>query len=291
MDLRTKRRNVAGFTLIELLVVIAIIAILAAILLPVLSRAKLKATEASCVNNQKQIGAGTIMYVTDNNDYIMPDTAFNQKDYNGAINDAGGFWGPPGIAIWTTQASALKNVTDLLQSKTNLLWQYAQNVGIYHCPGDTRMTLSVGSGVGSFPDNIAWAYDSYAKTDNFGGGGKGAEVPFKKMAQVRRPSETFAFVEQSDSRGYNWGTFEMDCPTIGSITFVDIFAMYHGDVNTFCFADSHVEYHKWLDPAIISVGQLGAAGRAYDWGSNPQPTTGDSDYNYCLRHFLFQGNF
>ena len=284
MDLRTKRRNVAGFTLIELLVVIAIIAILAAILLPVLSRAKLKATEASCLNNQKQIGEGTIMYVTDFNDYIMPDEAFKQS------KDAGGFWGPPDPAIWISQASALKQVTSDLQSKTNLLWQYAQNVGIYHCPGDTRLNLAVGTG----PNNYAWAYDSYAKTDNFGGGGAGAEVPFKKMSQVRRPSETFAFVEQSDSRGYNVGTFEMVWNSPNSITFKDIFAMYHGDVNTFCFADGHVEYHKWIDPAVIYWGQLGASGKVFEFNetgfSGPSVTPGDRDYNYCLQHWLFLGN-
>ncbi|HTV39927.1 MAG TPA: prepilin-type N-terminal cleavage/methylation domain-containing protein [Candidatus Sulfotelmatobacter sp.] len=286
MDLRTKRRDVAGFTLIELLVVIAIIAILAAVLLPVLSRAKLKATEASCLNNQKQIGEATIMYVTDFNDNIMPDAAFNQKDATGGINDAGGFWGPPDPAIWISQASALKNVTADLQTKTNLLWQYAQNTGIYHCPGDTRLTLPIGSG-----NTVGWAYDSYAKTDNFGGGGSGNEVPFKKMSQVRRPSETFAFVEQSDSRGYNLGTFEMVWSSPSSITFVDIYAMYHGDVNTFCFADGHVEYHKWLDPAVIYWGQQGAEGKVYEFGSSPTPTPADSDYNYCLQHWLFQGNF
>ena len=78
-----------------------------------------------------------------------------------------------------------------------------------------------------------------------------------------------------------------------SITFEDIFAMYHGDVNTFCFADGHVEYHKWLDPAVIYWGQLGAAGKIYKFyqtGNTPQVTAGDSDYNYCLQHWLFQGN-
>ena len=133
------RHAVGAFTLIELLVVIAIIAILAAMLLPALSKSKELATGARCQSNQKQLGMAWVMYADDNRDVMVGGANFGGPDDWSDPPD-------PGVFVGQTRTAATAAVQ--VGIRKGKLFPYLKDVGVYHCPGDQRDKKKPGVGFG-----------------------------------------------------------------------------------------------------------------------------------------------
>lgn len=276
-------RGPAAFNLIEMLVVIVLISIMAALLLPAISKAKQQSAAASCLNNQKQLAAALHMYTEDNADRIVQ---MSDYDTGEPIFPAGGFWGGPmpGISAWKDRQTASAAVQTGLSS-SNAFYFYCGNLAVYHCPADSRVQAAPA------PDSPnGWGYDSYARTQNMGGepfgNYCGAGATYTKMSAIQRPSQTFSMMEAADWRGYDEGTWQVQW--MGqNFQWVQPPAIWHVNVSSAGFADGHAELYRWTDSGLISAGKT--AGQ----GLNPSrwngPTDG-ADYNFIYSHYLFPGH-
>jgi prepilin-type N-terminal cleavage/methylation domain-containing protein/prepilin-type processing-associated H-X9-DG protein len=250
MPLKARDR---GFTLIELLVVIAIIAILAAILLPVLSKAKARALTAGCLNNMKQLQVCYLMYVQANNDFLAPN---NGQANVGATNS------------WAGTSDAQTDTTTA-NIQAGLLWQYNQSYGIYVCPANTR-TISESAGFGKIvqaPQTRTCAIDyslniqSTAQYDI---------TPRWKMSQLTGKGspgivQKIVFVDDNEFgvSGGAFGIYGLNDPSYQG-KWWNIPGNRHNKGCTFSFMDGHVEYWQWRGNPIYPNYTADTASALYD---------------------------
>jgi prepilin-type N-terminal cleavage/methylation domain-containing protein/prepilin-type processing-associated H-X9-DG protein len=221
-----------GFTLIELLVVIAVIAILASLLLPVLSKGKARAQTIDCIDHLRQLQLCWHMYAHDNNGTLTP----NNFVYNVTM----GTTIPP--VLGTDDVSWCRSLapydTNPISDKSSLLFDYNRNPAIYHCPAD-RSTVS---GRPDLLRNRSFNMSNSLNLQIYG------NDHFEKEGEIRVPTALFVLID-TDADEIMDTTFGV--PPIGDFYqdyWLDIPASRHNTRScNLTFADGHVETWKWAN--------------------------------------------
>jgi len=228
-----------GFTLIELLVVIAIIAILAAMLLPALARAKDKAKTIADVNNNKQIGLAFTMYAGDQNEYLPP---LNTGTWPGVTPD----W-------WFKILDQSKYITS--SATSNNVWRCTVVKDSDIDPGTAAFFKSPCEGYGPLEGNsLPTGIIRYAKNSD------GSKLGSRKLTEIRRASQIWLIGDVGFPKG---GQQTVDRQPTGYLTEITTKqpsptagftappykqpACRHNGRAVFSFCDGHVESWKWFD--------------------------------------------
>ena len=230
-----------GFTLIELLVVIAIIAILAAMLLPALSKSKAKAQGIICLSNLKQLQIGWLLYSDDNNSRIPQNIASNSGRLTSIPSDPNAQPGMPNANWVLGDVSTSPGWTNDLLIANGLIFPYVKSVNIFKCataknPIAPSVTRNRSYSMNGWMNGILpWNNQC---------------VNFIKTTQVTLPP-TMALVFMEENPGSINDGYWIQNPA-DPTKWIDSPAHYHNNAGSMSFVDGHAESRKWTDTSILT---------------------------------------
>ena len=239
-----------AFTLIELLVVIAIIAILAALLIPALAKAKQKGQGIGCLSNLRQLQLGWFQYAIDFGDRVpllgtvptTPNTVVAAQTANQAGNN-----------IWVDGLMNTTAETNDALIALGTLYPYAKSPKVFKCPADKKTDANSVPTTRSMSMN-AW----FNPTVSWNTLRPAASPPVRNIYKlsdmdVLPPANTWVTIDENPD-SINDGYFVVDVyPDSTQVPWIDYPATYHNHAGGLSFADGHSEIRKWSDPAVLTV--------------------------------------
>ncbi len=237
------RRGPKAFTLIELLVVIAIIAILAAMLLPALAKAKAKALAAQCMSNNRQLELVVQMYTGD----------FRETFPN---NDIGAVGTDAGPNAWIQGNAQSYTGTPPYQNwiSTGALWDYNKSYPIYQCPASRAFVHGLGGATVSQNRSYSLSVQlncAKARTDAM-------THAAPKTSNVSKSSDVFVFAEENQISIDNgaigvYSTAAAEYPNLWNLP-----SARHNNSGTLSFVDGHAEIWKWRGIVVTANAKFNA---------------------------------
>ncbi len=254
---RRRRPDLPAFTLIELMVVIAVVAILAALLIPAMGRAKGKAQGITCANNIKQLSVAWIMYADDHsgtlvNNHGIQETVKRRQNWVNNLLD----WG---------NSPDNTNLFSLTSGELTLF--LGNDTSVFKCPSDKSIadngprirSYSMNSLVGN-PGELTNRFNPQLRQ-------------FFLITDFPTPSETYVFLDEHPDT-INDGFFmnRWAEPKWGNLP-----ASYHNGAATLTFADGHVEQHRWVEAGTMPPPIRGGSGGVF-------PASPPTDFNWLRDH-------
>jgi len=265
------RHPALGFTLIELLVVIAIIAILAALLLPALNRAKGRAQAIACLGNLKQLQLAWQLYADDNGGALAPNYRLLAADFKKA-NWVGGFLSyetRPGYTAYWNDATNTHLLTDDAPGR---LGRYAKSPGVFKCPSDQSWIELGGQ---RWPRVRSYAMNEWMGNYEFKAILSSPWFYFTRLSEIQRPPPAKAWVLMDEHEDWiDDGHFRIGGipPAVNDSVLNEFPASRHNRGAMISFVDGHVERHQWKDKRTLQPVTRSLAGPALSMPGNPDYT-------------------